>query len=245
MAGQPSPAEMKALEQTRQRIAQLSSNIASLKLDILRTTPLPTWESLETTASIIGHNLQSLSAHLAAHNELFQQTVVYPCTNYPGREQEMLLGQLLRKKVEPGVEDWIEEGKREGTSEGEGHKEDLSEFWNEAQDWLAERVLTFVRDEQNQEYTKDEIAMGIENVNTGLRDQFESDEDAMDEDDEEVKDELAVTSVRRASAAGGVSFEMSKPDSKSEEKKGKSLDEVLRFVTRGDTTGPQQAAFRR
>ena len=35
--------DIKALEQTRQRLFQLTSNIASLKQDILQSNPLPQW----------------------------------------------------------------------------------------------------------------------------------------------------------------------------------------------------------
>jgi Mediator of RNA polymerase II transcription complex subunit 8 len=35
--------DIKALEQTRQRLYQLSNNIASLKGDVLRSNPLPQW----------------------------------------------------------------------------------------------------------------------------------------------------------------------------------------------------------
>jgi len=244
MAAQLSQSDLKALEQTRQRLTQLHSQIASLMNDVMRTSPLPNWSSLEVSASILSRHLQSLSSHLAAHQELFQQIVVYPCTNYPGREQEGLLTQLLRKKVEPKVEDWIAEGRAESLDRNA--TQDLSQQWDWAQDWLGERVVTFVRDEQGQEYTAEEIAMGIENVNTGLKDQFESDdEDAMDEDGVTPKGELEITGVRKASAAAPVTFEMSQKNG-TIEKHGKSMAEVLRFMTRGDTsTGPQQVPFRR
>jgi len=35
--------DLKALEQARQRLYQLSNNIASLKSDVLRSNPLPQW----------------------------------------------------------------------------------------------------------------------------------------------------------------------------------------------------------
>jgi mediator of RNA polymerase II transcription subunit 8 len=35
--------DIKTLEQTRQRLYQLSNNIASLKADVLRSNPLPQW----------------------------------------------------------------------------------------------------------------------------------------------------------------------------------------------------------
>lgn len=35
--------DLKALEQTRQRLYQLKSNIISLQTDVLRSNPLPQW----------------------------------------------------------------------------------------------------------------------------------------------------------------------------------------------------------
>lgn len=37
------PEDIRALEQTRQRLSQLSNNIGSLKADIHRNNPLPEW----------------------------------------------------------------------------------------------------------------------------------------------------------------------------------------------------------
>lgn len=37
------PEDLKALEQTRQRLYQLTNNIGSLKNDVMRSNPLPDW----------------------------------------------------------------------------------------------------------------------------------------------------------------------------------------------------------
>jgi mediator of RNA polymerase II transcription subunit 8 len=43
--------DIKALEQTRQRLYQLSNNIASLKGDVLRSNPLPQWYATPALAA--------------------------------------------------------------------------------------------------------------------------------------------------------------------------------------------------
>ena len=67
--------------------------------------------SLQTSASILASNIESLTTLMSNNSELLNKTVVYPSTNYPGRTQEAVLTQLLRKKLEPGVETWVEEAR--------------------------------------------------------------------------------------------------------------------------------------
>ena len=50
----------------------------------------------------------------ASEGSSLAATAVYPLPSYPGREEEGLLGQLLRKKLEVGVEEWVESGRDEG-----------------------------------------------------------------------------------------------------------------------------------
>ena len=42
---------------------------------------------------------------------MFQRLAIHPSTNFPGRTQEHILTQLLRKKLEPDVESWVEEAR--------------------------------------------------------------------------------------------------------------------------------------
>src|ERR1700710_2387143 len=76
--------------------------------------------SIQTTASILGQNINSLVEHLSKHSDFLNRTVVYPSTNFPGRTQEGLLGQLLRKKYEPQVETWVDQGRAIRTEVAEG-----------------------------------------------------------------------------------------------------------------------------
>ncbi|KAI9713745.1 MAG: hypothetical protein M1812_006583 [Candelaria pacifica] len=103
--------DIKALEQTRQRLFQLTSNLASLQTSIHTSDPLPSWTSLQTTATILQQNLLSLTQHLTTHSTLFSSLSIYPLPNFPSKPQEALLGQLLRKKLEPHIEDYVELGR--------------------------------------------------------------------------------------------------------------------------------------
>lgn len=101
--------EFRALESLRQRLATLTANLKSLQDNIARSNPLPTPSSLQASARIAQQNLFSLHNLLTDRQDLFARLAVHPSTNYPGREHEMILQNILRKKLEPDVEGWVEE----------------------------------------------------------------------------------------------------------------------------------------
>ncbi|KXJ86243.1 mediator of RNA polymerase II transcription complex subunit 8-domain-containing protein [Microdochium bolleyi] len=104
--------ELKAVEQSRQRLSQLSNSIGSLKNDVMHQYPLPPLESLQASADILQHNLRTLLDIVTQHNDLFTRVAVHPSTNYPGRTQESILFQLLRKKADPDVANSMDEGRK-------------------------------------------------------------------------------------------------------------------------------------
>ncbi len=106
-------ADIKTLEQTRQRLSQLTSSLATLQNQILNSDPLPPWTSLQSQTQILSHSLLTLSS-ITSSSPSLQKIIAYPLPSYPGRTQEGLLNQLLRKKLEPGVEDWVDSGLQEG-----------------------------------------------------------------------------------------------------------------------------------
>jgi mediator of RNA polymerase II transcription subunit 8, fungi type len=157
-------------------------------------------ESLQISAAILAQNLKSVTSHLATHSALLSHTVAYPSTNFPGRTQENLLTQLLRKKVEPGVEAWAEEGRALGSSgdsteAGDDGDDGLEDVWTYAKDIIVGRVVSAARTYRSENYTAEEVAGGIENVNTGLRkvpklrQKDEDDEDDSGSDYDEDEDE--------------------------------------------------------
>lgn len=141
---------------------------------------------------------------MAQNNDLFGRVAVHPSTNFPGRTQENVLLQLLRKKPEPDVEAAMEEGVKAlasmpfpgraqsstttTTANGDKEKEDaLENIWTATRQMCQERIAEYVMNEESDSYTAEERELGIENVRTGLQrnldDDSEDDEDDMDIDD--------------------------------------------------------------
>lgn len=144
--------------------------------------------SLQASTQILQRNLQTVLDSLNENSELFSRMAIHPSPNYPGRTQENVLTQLLRKKLEPDVEELVIEGReaaRLATPEGIN---DLQDIWHELRQWTIDRVTAYVRDEASDVYTAEERAAGVENVRTGLRRDLE-DEDEDDEEEEEDDDE--------------------------------------------------------
>ncbi|RDW69940.1 hypothetical protein BP5796_08337 [Coleophoma crateriformis] len=238
--------DLKALEQTRQKLFTLSNNIGSLRNEMMRSNPLPDWASLQTSAAILARNLQNLTSHLSGHADLLERTVVYPSTNYPGRTQENLLVQLVRKRLEPPVEEWVAEGRAI-----EGNTKDEEDFSKWAQGWIGERIATYAMEEGGDNFTAEEREMGIENVRTGLRRKFEDDDESEEDDDDEDEDrdqkmedtlegELDVTVVRK-SGMGPAEFELGQiKTQKKRDGPVRSFEDILEFSTRGEVLPKQE-----
>ena len=177
-----------------------------------------------------------------ANSELLNRTVVFSSTNFPGRTQEGLLLQLLRKKLEPQVETWVGEGRALQADP----KTDIGETEREILKYIKERNPEKAREyitESDPYYTKEENEIGRETVRTGLRRKDEEDESEDGDQDEEMEDVGAqVTSVRRESS-GDVKFGIGeiKPAPKAP---GRGLEDILRFATSGMVIGQPSPARR-
>ncbi|MCJ1251175.1 mediator of RNA polymerase II transcription subunit 8 [Trapelia coarctata] len=211
--------EIKALEQTRQRLSQLTHSLSSMQQRILQSDPLPPWSSLQSLAAIISQNLASVSQQLKTHHELFASMSVYPTHEFPGQTQEDVLGQLLRKKLEPNVQDWAAEARKIATEQTSSSGLEQSEF-QELWSWAGLAANEQARKHTwGGNYTLDEIDMGVENVVTGLRRKLkvDPDESSDDEDEEETAvegggddDEMEIVGVRRKSTGEGLEFDLAK-----------------------------------
>lgn len=94
-----------------------------------------------------------------------------------------MLGQLLRKKLEPGVEDWVAKGKEIGEqgAREEKTRQDIMELWT----WAGMAANELARGHQwGGDFTQEEFEGGLENVVTGLRRQLNWEEEDEDEDEE-------------------------------------------------------------
>lgn len=108
---------------------------------------------------------------------------VFPLPSYPGKTQEPLLGQLLRKKLEPNVEDWVVKGKEiaEQGAREEKSRQDILELWT----WAGMAANELARGhEWGGDFTSEEFEGGLENVVTGLKRQLDWEEENEDEDEE-------------------------------------------------------------
>lgn len=137
-----------------------------------------------------------------------------------------MAGNVIRKKLDPQVEVWVQEARQIQSAAAEG--EDLEALWAWASEWTGDRIAEYAGKEATADYTADEEAMGIENVRTGLREEYESEEE---EDDEEVEGtDIGVTSVEKVDV-GQVEFKVE--EIKKPVLVGKSTEAMLRFVAAG------------
>lgn len=138
---------------------------------------------------------------------------VFPLPTYPGKTKEPLLGQLLRKKLEPGVEDWVVKGKEiaeQGASE-EKSRQEIMELWT----WAGMAANELARGhEWGGDFTQEEFEGGLENVVTGLRRQLNWEDDDDDEDEDEIEGE-------------------GKKEAPEEARDAMPLEQILKFMMKG------------
>ena len=105
--------------------------------------------SLTTRFTLLSTHLTHLSNLLHTHASTLNHLSVFPLPTFPAKEQENVLLQLLRKKLEPAVEEWVEEGARvgrgvdvaggvAGTGGWDGRRKEEGmdqEKWRELWDW--------------------------------------------------------------------------------------------------------------
>lgn len=191
-----------------------------------------------------------MQATLSSAQPLLTSAHAYPLPSFPGRTQEDLLGQLLRKKLQPPVEDWIDEGVRhaaESKHESNGVSSasqveqelgsqaigqgQLQELW----EWAGPEGNRVARDEVGEEafadvFTLAEQEDGIENVVTGLRRKFwESDAEDEGEEDEGVAEKMEVDVVDKRPEA----VKRMQRTGLDETRAPMSLEAILRFVNSG------------
>ncbi|KAL4885589.1 mediator complex, subunit Med8 [Aspergillus karnatakaensis] len=238
----PAPDQLKTLEQSRQRLIQLTHSLGSLITSLNNSDPLPSWPSLQSQSSIISSNLQSLSTHLSENHELLRSISAYPAPEFPTKTHGTTLEQLLRTKLDPRVEEWVSRGAKGdvhslssvqgagagtgmngnmlGQSGGELSEGDLAALW----EWApVEANAEARRRNWGGNFTLEERERGIQSVveGLGLTRVLEDDEESEEEEDE---DEMDV-SGGKGDAVGGTGQEVVKPVV--------PLDEMLRFMTTG------------
>ncbi|EMC94500.1 hypothetical protein BAUCODRAFT_550026 [Baudoinia panamericana UAMH 10762] len=235
--------QLRAFDDLRQRLSQLSIFIETRKANLRNSDPLPSWPDLQGDHDHIVRNLSEVQETLSKHRELFTSAHAYPLPTFPGRTKEGTLSAVLRKKLETRGEDWIAEhlkfgtetsGQANGSVDGTttAHPLNTSEakqLWGEAsqshRDMLGDFLQGGVFDD---DYTIAEREAGIESVVTGLRRKLNDEDESDEEDDDEGGDEdEKMEDVLPA-----------KPASTVEPSKGNTvqplrLETLLRFMTTG------------
>ncbi|KAK3398115.1 mediator of RNA polymerase II transcription complex subunit 8-domain-containing protein [Sordaria brevicollis] len=224
------PDEFKQLEILRNRFHQLTHSLQSLFNDIQRSQPLPSQQSLTASAAILQKSLETIQKLADENSDLFQRIVVHPSTNFPGRTQEHILLQLLRKKLEPEVESWVEDARGVARASGldpsklassqqraNSYDDDDDDYRDEDEDapsdpfneqWAdmfqisMDGIRDYIVNQSKEPYTAAEREMGIENVRTGLKRSLEEDSEEEDEDEDEGVDRpLAAAGLGNVNAA--------------------------------------------
>ncbi|KAF2453881.1 mediator complex, subunit Med8 [Lineolata rhizophorae] len=216
--------EIKGLEATRQRLTQLVQSLNSLQSLLHQQELLPPWPALQQQSSVVAHHLRALTQTLQAHSTFLSSAHVYPdASTYPGRAQENLLNQLLRKRNDPAVEEWVAQGKELGEKLLEGSAEaadgqtelleqdDLAELW----EWAGPAA--------------NEVAKVV---------LFESGGDDLMDEDEDEDEEGSEAEAEAEGAGGGAAAKVGE-----EREKGKavgvveqpmmSLEDLYRFMSTG------------
>ena len=175
--------------------------------------------------------------NLSTQTQFLREAHAYPTSSFPGPSQEGILGQLLRKKLEPNTEEWIEENtsKHEVKSQVNGagkHEQlqgkELRDLWSWASQTNAGIAAAMGEDDLFEDhYTIAEREAGIENVITGLKrnldgDSEEEDDEPDDNDDDSMEDVMPSTGALVDSEFGIDSSVSPMP-----------LEDVLRFITSG------------
>jgi len=104
-------------------------------------------------------------------------------------------------------------------------------------DYIVPRVVEAARTHRRENYTAEEIEMGIENVNTGLRvppklRQKDEDDESGSDDDEDEDEEME-----------GLEDDSTKQASKPTSGTARSIDEIMRFMTTGLAPEDEQQQY--
>ncbi|KAI7352146.1 hypothetical protein KC354_g12131 [Hortaea werneckii] len=158
-----------------------------------RSDPIPGWPSIQRDAELAVMNLARAQDAMNEFGAFFRAAHAHPLPSYPGHEKEMMLGMLMRKKLDPKTDDWVTQySKSPETIQESGdasklNMDDLRDLWDYA--GLAENGIArdmLENDAFGSLFTMAEQEDGIENVKTGLRRKlFEDDSDEEDDEDGE------------------------------------------------------------
>ena len=172
--------------------------------------------TLYASAHALDYNLRLLTDTLSSHAQFLKEAHAYPLPNFPGPSREGELGQLLRKKLDPGVENWIYEHTTKpqagAQTNGAGQHDqglkdkELRELWS----WAPQTS---------------------NNIVVAMMEEDEGEADEGDDEDEDEADEVGGEGMEGIQPTAGLSakeedgIDLSQPPI--------PLESVLRFMTTG------------
>jgi mediator of RNA polymerase II transcription subunit 8 len=129
-----SQADQRTLEQTRQRLFQLTRSLTALQASLATNAPggIPPWPTLQSHAQILSSALSSIITLLGTEDGgkiNLSDLAVFPASSKFPIEQAHILPQLLRTKATPEVESSFEKASQIGSQTDQG----IEEVWN----WAA------------------------------------------------------------------------------------------------------------
>lgn len=172
--------------------------------------------SIQTSAALISYNLRAILDQLDSKKHFLQSAHVYPSASFPGRTQENLLAQLLRKKIGPSDEDWIKEGHEavaaiagsydRPTEASDAHLNDntFDQLW----EWAGPAANNVAK----------EVLLSISESNDGESDESENDTD----NEESMRMEGVESQNVTQSKKGTATFDM-------------TLEDTFKFMSTGST----------
>lgn len=243
-----------ALERLRVRLQQLQGNHQVALGELNAGQPLASLAQLQSNWNTLQDTLNKIVEDVKNSASTLETNVIVPNAHFPKRSKTYL-DTLLRTKYDPSTEDWLEQKlkdarqredqqdreKKEGVSRALPDK-DLATFWRYAAETANDHALhqgSVILAQAD--YTWEEVADGIENVNHGLERELrepvagdDSDEDFEEEDMDEEPDaqqpadkmDLDDKKKDRTSTAAGQPL---------------SVDEIQRLMARGECQHEERA----
>lgn len=247
------PTDM-ALERLRVRLQQLQGNHQIALGELNAGQPLAPLAQLQSNWNTLQDTLNKLVEEVKNSAATLETNVIVPNAHFP-KQSKAYLDTLLRTKYDPSTEDWLEQKlkdarqredqqdreKREGVSRALPDR-DLATFWR----FAAETANSHAVHHGNvilaqADYTWEEVANGIENVNHGLERELREPV-AGDDSDEDFEEEELDEDADAQQSADKMDVDDNKTD-KTSTASGQplSVDTIQRLMARGECQHEEKA----
>lgn len=235
-----------ALERLRVRLQQLQGNHQVALGELNAGQPLAPLSQLQSNWNTLQDTLNKIVEEVKNSAATLETQVIIPNAQFP-KQSRPFLDTLLRTRYDPSTEDWLEQklkdarqredqqdrDKREGVSRALPDK-DLASFWRFAAETANSHAVHHGHVILAQaDYTWEEVANGIDNVNHGLKRELREPV-AEDDSDEDFEDEELDEEADGHAAADKMDVDDKKRDRSSLGGQPLSVDDIQRLMARGE-----------